>query len=593
MNYLLVTEISISSHIKRDIASLDNAAMLINHKLFDIVHTGLHKMASSPQVKRALTENASTHMSREALKIYKEMTQSLICYVMNREGQVIESTTYDNQAYDFIGDNYSFRPYFKNALNGESTIYPAVGVTSMERGIYFSAPVYDSNGAVLGATVIKISCSEVDSLFANMKGIFFVADKQGIILSSNVKQLLYHYIKPLSPMELKSIEESRQYGENNLLPFIIEYSNNQVLRNGRILCSSKTIENSGWTIGLKNNYTGDFTLDNSEINFIIILNVFVFLLLLFMAYLYLENISKKIAIVEYKTMQQALEQSPASIVITDKYANIKYINKKFIELTGYSFDEAINKNPRILKSGLHSKEYYEDMWKQLTSGRQWVGEFCNRKKNGEFYWESAHISSVKDHKGTITNYIAIKEDITEKKEIEKKLNYYAKHDEMTGLYNRRTGLILISELLQNTKKDGSSFSLFFLDINNLKLVNDTMGHSAGDDLIKSTISIIKKNIRDIDILSRFGGDEFVLVIKGCGEARAMEIWKRIENDIEIVNNGGNKPFLISVSYGLVEYKEDIDNIDDLINMADKRMYENKAKYKKENPNFKKTSTAAQ
>ncbi|MCP4266038.1 MAG: response regulator [Candidatus Brocadiaceae bacterium] len=126
--------------------------------------------------------------------------------------------------------------------------------------------------------------------------------------------------------------------------------------------------------------------------------------------------------VNQKLLTLAIEQSSSTVVITDAEGNIEYANPKFVQLTGYSLEEAIGKNPRVLKSGKTPKGVFKELWKTITSGSEWRGEFCNRKKNGGFYWESATISPVKDENGVITNFIAIKDDITERKQSERRLN---------------------------------------------------------------------------------------------------------------------------------------------------------------------------
>lgn len=129
-----------------------------------------------------------------------------------------------------------------------------------------------------------------------------------------------------------------------------------------------------------------------------------------------------------------IEQSPNSVVITDTNGSIEYVNKKFVELTGYSYDEVLGKNPRILKSGKTPTDVYTELWKKITSGETWVGEFCNRKKNGEFYWEYAKISPIKDPKtGQIINFLGIKEDITYQKKLEAEL-LHAQKMEAIGVF---------------------------------------------------------------------------------------------------------------------------------------------------------------
>jgi PAS domain S-box-containing protein len=118
---------------------------------------------------------------------------------------------------------------------------------------------------------------------------------------------------------------------------------------------------------------------------------------------------------DLRMLSRAIENSPAMVVITDEKACIQYVNPKFTEVTGYSAGEALGLNPRILKSGLHPPEFYTEMWATLADGRQWQGEFCNRKKNGELYWEFASIAPMKGPDGELMNYVAVKEDITERR----------------------------------------------------------------------------------------------------------------------------------------------------------------------------------
>jgi len=127
---------------------------------------------------------------------------------------------------------------------------------------------------------------------------------------------------------------------------------------------------------------------------------------------------------QLKTLSIAVEQSPSTIVVTDTSGRIEYVNPKFTQLTGYTYEEAIGQNPHILKTDKTPPGVYECLWKTITSGKEWRGEFCNKKKNGEFYWESASISPVKNGEGTITHFVAVKEDITERKQMEEKLKLF-------------------------------------------------------------------------------------------------------------------------------------------------------------------------
>ena len=125
--------------------------------------------------------------------------------------------------------------------------------------------------------------------------------------------------------------------------------------------------------------------------------------------------------VQFRKLSYIVEQIPVTVVVTDIKGNIEYVNPKFTQLTGYTFKEAIGQNPSILKSGKTPPEEYERLWENITSGREWNGELCNKKKNGELYWESVSISPIRNIEGVITHFVAVKEDITERKSIENTL----------------------------------------------------------------------------------------------------------------------------------------------------------------------------
>jgi diguanylate cyclase (GGDEF)-like protein len=231
------------------------------------------------------------------------------------------------------------------------------------------------------------------------------------------------------------------------------------------------------------------------------------------------------------------------------------------------------KKLNILDSKLNSPESCSSIWKTINSGKEWRGEFCNERKDGTTYWESNLLSPVKDSNSKIIGFIVIKEDITAKKSIEKKLKLYATTDEMTGTLNRRTGLEFLNNLIKNEE---NYMVVGFIDVNGLKEINDTLGHSFGDDLIISCVNIFNKNLSKNDKLCRLGGDEFLIILPYCTLDKAEELWSRIIKDFEKINLEENKDFIISVSHGFFEYSVDTQiSIDNLISIADKKMYEEK------------------
>jgi PAS domain S-box-containing protein len=172
---------------------------------------------------------------------------------------------------------------------------------------------------------------------------------------------------------------------------------------------------------------------------------------------------------QLKILSCAVEQNPCTIVITDIKGNIEYVNPKFTQLTGYSTEEAIGQNPRILKTDKTSPEEYERLWKAIMSGKEWHGEFCNKKKNGELYWESASISPVRNSEGAITHFVAVKEDITQRKRMEEKLTLFNKY--------------LEAHVIERTKK---------LKEKNTKLLNEIIRREQVEDVLQENVEKIQK-----------------------------------------------------------------------------------------------------
>lgn len=218
---------------------------------------------------------------------------------------------------------------------------------------------------------------------------------------------------------------------------------------------------------------------------------------------------------QLRKLSVAVEQSPASVVITDINGNIEYVNPKFTRLTGYEFNEVVGGNPRILKSGFQSDEYYKKMWDVILSGEEWQGEFHNKKKNGDYYWEIASISPIRGQDGIVTHFLAVKEDITGRKAAEEALlisedTLRKKNDAMVRELN--FAQFIIKKFLPETapfsnfiKIDyrylpldeigGDYFSFFSIDENNTGLfLGDVAGHGVSAALFLSLVKSASERI---------------------------------------------------------------------------------------------------
>lgn len=277
-----------------------------------------------------------------------------------------------------------------------------------------------------------------------------------------------------------------------------------------------------------------------------------------------------------RLLSLAIEQSPVSIVITDLTGNIVFTNPKFSETTGYTSEEVLGKNPRILKTEETPGSKHKDLWKTLLAGQSWHGIFRNRKKNGELYWESSVISPVKDALGNTSHFLSVQEDITERKRLEEELHQRATTDELTGVFNRRHLLELASGEIKRAIRLKHPMAIALIDIDRFKHINDTYGHAAGDQVLLTFTKICQKNIRAIDVFARFGGDEFVLLLPETSLAQACEVVERIRvhlmaQPVEF----GDRLMPVTISSGISGLASDLETLDSLMERADQALYQAK------------------
>ena len=268
------------------------------------------------------------------------------------------------------------------------------------------------------------------------------------------------------------------------------------------------------------------------------------------------------------------------VLVTDADNNIVHVNDAFCAITGYTPEFATGKNPRVLKSGIHDKQFYQKMWEQLHEEGYWQGEITNRKKNGEIYIEWLSINTIKNSAGAVENYIGIFSDVTHQRQDAQKQAYLATHDPLTGLSNRLLLNDRLDHAINHASRFGKCISLIFCDLDNFKPINDTYGHHVGDEILKRVAAYLKKTLRKEDTICRFGGDEFVILIE---ELNNFEL---LDNIVKKINNITNTPYIIDgniinigMSIGASIFPDDGINGNELINSADEAMYKAKKRGK--------------
>ena len=273
----------------------------------------------------------------------------------------------------------------------------------------------------------------------------------------------------------------------------------------------------------------------------------------------------------HDVFMEMIDSAPMSIVITDSKARIEYVNSYFTQLTGYSFEEALGRNPRILQSGQTPSEVYSELWSRLLQGGSWKGEFINLKKNGDIYVEIASIFPIKDKMGQL-HYAAFKIDGTEQKKIQDLVNL----DPLTSLFNR---LYLDQRLqtdLDTCFEDNNPLSLIFLDLDRFKKVNDLRGHPTGDQVLRSVARLLRANIRSQDgWIARYGGDEFVICLPAIDADTAHKIAERLRLALAgepLDCEGTDVRISCSIGVHTVTRGSEENTPEDLMKAADYKMY---------------------
>ena len=297
--------------------------------------------------------------------------------------------------------------------------------------------------------------------------------------------------------------------------------------------------------------------------------------------------SHKLTAESLNKLSQAIEQSPVSIMITDLDGNIEYVNPQLCRITGYTEEELIGENPRILKSGHTPEIQFKNMWHAITAGQSWSGELYNKKKNGDLFWENVTISPIKNKEGASTHYLAIKEDISLRKDYEEQLLYQASYDKLTDLPNRTLAYDRISQAITNAIREEKHIALLYMDFDHFKNINDTLGHGAGDEFLKHMAARLKGSVRDFDTVARLGGDEFLIMLLQVDEGRNDEVIpfeevvkRKAENILREVSRPcvvQDMEFSVTASVGIAIFPQDGDDPHVLLRNADTAMYRSKRK----------------
>ena len=272
--------------------------------------------------------------------------------------------------------------------------------------------------------------------------------------------------------------------------------------------------------------------------------------------------------------EAAIEASSNGISVVDDEGKIIFVNPAFEKITGFSTEEVIGQNPKILSSGRHDLAFYQQMWDKIKKEGRWTGEVWNRHKNGELYLEGLEIIKFPQRLFNNGQYLSIFSDITLRKKEENLNAFHATHDPLTKLPNRHVLLDRLYNVLLNCSRTKSSAALLFIDLDKFKEINDSLGHLIGDQVLIGVSQRIMKAIRKTDTVCRYGGDEFIVILPGI---HSDHDWQRLIDDL---STKLRKPYLVdgytlelSASIGAaVHLHSDSVDAEQLIRKADEAMY---------------------
>jgi len=279
---------------------------------------------------------------------------------------------------------------------------------------------------------------------------------------------------------------------------------------------------------------------------------------------------------EQRLAKSFFDNTSEGIIITDPNGTIINVNPAFSHISGYGKHEAIGKNANLTKSEKHNKKFYENMWLTLKRTGQWQGEIWDKHKHGQIFPKFLSINEITDENDRIINYIGIFSDITTLKDTQNQLEKLAYFDMLTRLPNRTHFFETLDHELALAKRNSQKFTVFFIDLDGFKSVNDNFGHKVGDLLLKQVAQKIKSCIRKTDFVARLGGDEFTVILLNTDILEQItQIAENINKELSASFNINHNEISIGASIGIFCYPKDGKDVHTILSEADNAMYQAK------------------
>lgn len=276
---------------------------------------------------------------------------------------------------------------------------------------------------------------------------------------------------------------------------------------------------------------------------------------------------------QYRLLSAAMNMATQAIFITKYDGLIIWFNHALSVISGYTSQEIMDSTPNLFSSGRYEKSFWEDMWRDINAGKLWNGEVLNKRKDGSLYSVLQSISPLYDERGAISHFLCLQQDVSDKKELEQRVEYLAYHDVLTGLPNRTLFNDRMTQAITQAKRDQTQFSLLFIDLDGFKEVNDTLGHGAGDQLLQMVAERLRICVREGDTVARLGGDEFIVLLRDVSSPVGLiNITQKIIDRIAEKYELGEAIAYVTASVGVSRYPHDAVQAERLLSCADEAMY---------------------
>ncbi len=574
-------------HLLRGLARLSAAGEMPQRVLRDFSKVPVDMNLTLAQRKFLWSQNPVLAQVNRYLALATSNFKIDVVYLMDANGDCIAASNAD-QTDSFVATNYKDRDYFLQARAGQSGHQYAVGRVSKIAGLYYSAPVLDQ-GRFIGVVAVKIDIDRLGYFTQPVNA--FISDANGVIVQSHHKEFEFRALPGAEIQSWPPQKRVKLYGREvfdplQIKPWNLAMSSDAVLLEGShepVVMAVTTLSEDGIAVHAERGLSelGRF---HSERNWLFFLLSSAGSMLMLAAWAVIHYLrSAQLSDAELRIAATAFE-SQQGMFITDADSVVLRVNQACTEITGYEVNEVVGQNPRLFSSGRQDAGFYRTMWASLVEAGAWQGEIWNRRKNGEVYPSWLTMSAVKNLAGNVTHYVAAFSDITLRKTAEEQIEKLAFYDPLTHLPNRRLLMDRLAQALTASLRHKRRGALLYIDLDNFKMLNETLGHVQGDLLLVKVARRLSASVREGDTVAHLGGDKFAVILEDLGEhaldaaSQAESVGEKIRLALSQTYQLNNYEHRSTSSIGITLYGDGVVNerSDEPLKRAELAMYQAKA-----------------